>query len=123
MLKFLDLLCSAAQLCMTPLTVAHQTLLYKEFPRREYWSKLPFPTPGDLPDPGIKPMTPASPAFAGGLFTTEPPGKPDLRKRKVKITMTYRVLLIRMTVEKKKEREREEEKRRKEKRKEERKEV
>ena len=92
------------------------------FPRREYWSKLPFPTPGDLPDPGIKPMTPASPAFAGGLFTTEPPGKPDLRKRKVKITMRYRVLLIRLTVERKKEREREEEKR-KEKRKEERKEV
>ena len=70
MLKFLDLLCSAAQLCMTPLTVAHQTLLYKEFPRREYWSKLPFPTPGDLPDPGIKPMTLTSPALAGRFFTT-----------------------------------------------------
>ena len=73
MLKFLDLLCSAAQLCMTPLTVAHQTLLYKEFPRREYWSKLPFPTPGDLPDPGIKPMTPASPALAAGFASTDLP--------------------------------------------------
>ena len=37
---------------------------------QEYWSGLPFPSPGDLPDPGIEP---ASPALAGGLFTTEPP--------------------------------------------------
>ena len=43
------------------------------FPRQEYWSELPFPSPWDLPDPGIKP---ASPALAGGFFTTEPPGKP-----------------------------------------------
>ena len=35
-----------------------------------------FPPPGDLPDPGTKPMSPASPALAGGFFTTEPPGKP-----------------------------------------------
>ena len=40
------------------------------FPRQEYWTGLPFPTPGDLPDPGIKP---ASPALTGGFFTTEPP--------------------------------------------------
>ena len=45
------------------------------FPREEYWSELPFPSPGDLPDPGIKPM---SPALAGALFTTEPPGKPTI---------------------------------------------
>ena len=117
MLKFLDLMCSAAQLYMTPLTVAHQTPLSKELSRQEYWSKLPFPTPGHLPDPGIKPMTPASPAFAGGFFTTEPSGKPDLRKMKMKITMRYHFILIRMTVERKKEREREEENKRKEKRK------
>ena len=43
-----------------------------EFSRHEYWSGLPFPSPGDLPDPGIEP---ASPALAGGFFTTEPPGK------------------------------------------------
>ena len=43
------------------------------FPRQEYWSKLPFPSPGDLSDPGIEP---ASPALTGGFFTTEPPGKP-----------------------------------------------
>ena len=97
--------------------VAHQTPLSKEFSRQEYWSKLLFPTPGHLPDPGIKPMTPASPAFAGGFFTTEPPGKPDLRKMKMKITMRYHFIVIRMTVERKKEREREEENKRKEKRK------
>ena len=43
---------------------------------QEYWSWLSFPTPGDLPDPGIKPACPVSPALAGGFFTTEPPGKP-----------------------------------------------
>ena len=49
------------------------------FPRQEYWSGLPFPSPGDLPIPGIKP---ASPALAGGFFTTELPGKayPDLKR-------------------------------------------
>ena len=42
------------------------------FPRQEYWSGLPPPSPGDLPDPGIEPM---SPALVGRFFTTEPPGK------------------------------------------------
>ena len=58
---------------VTPRTVAHQTLLSMGFPRQEYWSGLPFPPPGNLLDPGIRP---ASPALEGGLFTTEPPGKP-----------------------------------------------
>ena len=44
-----------------------------EFPRQEYWSGLPLPSPGDLPDSGIKPM---SPALAGGFLTPESPGKP-----------------------------------------------
>ena len=52
-----------------------QTLLSMEFPKQEYWSGLPFPSPGDLPDPGIEPV---SPALAGGFFTTEPPGKPSV---------------------------------------------
>ena len=43
------------------------------FPRQEYWSGLPFPSPADLPDLGIEP---SSPAMAGGFFTTEPLGKP-----------------------------------------------
>ena len=46
------------------------------FSRQEYWSGLPFPPPGDLPHPGIKSVSLESPALAGGLFPTEPPGKP-----------------------------------------------
>ena len=48
------------------------------FSRQEYWSVLPFPPPGDLPDPGIEPASLASPALAGGFFTTEPPGEPPI---------------------------------------------
>ena len=44
-------------------------------PRQEEWSKLLLPTPGDLPDLGIKPASPVSPALAGRFFTTVPPGK------------------------------------------------
>ena len=54
---------------MTPWTVAHQAPLSMEFSRQEYWSGLPFPIPGDLPDPGIEPTSPVSPALAGGFFT------------------------------------------------------
>ena len=57
-------------------TVAHQTPLSTEFSRQEYWSGLPFPTPGDLPYPGIEPTSPVSSALAGGFFTAVPPGKP-----------------------------------------------
>ena len=45
---------------------------------QEYWSGLPFPSPGELPDPGIKPMFSVFPTLVGGFFTTEPPGKPSL---------------------------------------------
>ena len=45
------------------------------FPRQEYWSGLPFPSPGDRPKPGIEPETPT---LTGELLTTEPPGKPNL---------------------------------------------
>ena len=55
---------------VTPWTVAHQAPLSMAFSRQEYWSGLPCPPPGDLPDPGIKPMSPVSPALAGGFFTT-----------------------------------------------------
>ena len=54
-------------------TIAHQAPLSVGFSRQEYWSELPFPSPGDLPSPGVEPM---SPALAGRVFTTEPPGKP-----------------------------------------------
>ena len=57
------------QLCVTPWTVALQAPLCMGFSREAYWSGLPFPPPGDLPDPGIKLMSLMSPAFAGGFFT------------------------------------------------------
>ena len=57
----------------TPWTAAHQAPLSKGFPRQGYWSGLPFPMPGDLPDPGIKPTSHASPALAGSFPTTAPP--------------------------------------------------
>ena len=47
-----------------------QAPLSMEFPRQEYWSGLQFPPPGDLPDPGIEPSSPVSPALAGDFFTT-----------------------------------------------------
>ena len=50
--------------------VACQTPLSKEFIRQDYWSELPFPTSGDLPNPGIEPVSLEPPALAGGLFTT-----------------------------------------------------
>ena len=57
---------------VTPWTVDWQAPLSMGFPRQEYWSGLPFPSPGDLSDPGIEPV---SPALAGGFITTELPGK------------------------------------------------
>ena len=62
----------------TPWTVACQAPLPMEFSRQEYWSGLPFPPPGDVPTPGIKPASLVSPALAGRFFTTVPPGKPTL---------------------------------------------
>ena len=58
-----------------PGTIACQAPLSMEFSRQEYWSGLPFPSPGDLPDLEIKPTAPMSPELAGGFFTTVSPGK------------------------------------------------
>ena len=55
-----------------------QAPLSMGFPRQEYWSGLPFLSPGYLPNLGIKPASPASSALAGRFFTTELPGKPSL---------------------------------------------
>ena len=55
--------------CVTLWTSAHQASLSMGFSRQEYWSRLPCPPPGDLPDPGIEPASPLSPALAGGFFT------------------------------------------------------
>ena len=62
------------QLFATALTVACQVPLSVGFSRQEYWRELPFPPPGDLPDPGTEPVSPVS-CFAGGFFTTEPRGE------------------------------------------------
>ena len=61
---------------VTPWTVAHQAPLSIGFPRQEHWNGLPFPSPGDFPNPGIKLESPAAPALAGRFVTTELPGKP-----------------------------------------------
>ena len=56
-----------------PCTIAHQASLSMEFSRQEYWSRLPFPSPGCLPDPGVEP---GSPGFQACSLPSEPPGKP-----------------------------------------------
>ena len=66
---------SHVQLFATPWTVARQSLLSVGFPRQEYQSGLPGPPPGDLPDPGIEPVSPVSPVLGGRVFTTETPGE------------------------------------------------
>ena len=65
---------SHIRLFVTPWTVACKAPLSIEFSREEYWSELPFPTPRDLSDPGIEPV---SPVLAGKFFTTEPLAKPS----------------------------------------------
>ena len=70
--------CEFAQSCLfaTPWTVACQATLSIEFSRQEYWSELLFPTPRDLPDPGIEPVSLVSPVLAGRFFTIVPLEKP-----------------------------------------------
>ena len=62
------------RLFATPWTVAYQAPLSMGFSRQEYWSGLPFPSPGDLPNPGIEPR---SSTFQADTLTSEPPGKPS----------------------------------------------
>ena len=64
---------NCVQLFATWQTVAHQASLSLGFSMQEYWSGLPCPPPGDLPNPGVKPASLTSPALAGGLFTTRSP--------------------------------------------------
>ena len=69
---------SCVWLFCNPMDYTRQVLLSMEFSRQEYWSGLPFPSPGDLPDLGIEPV---SPELAGRFFTAEPPGKSVIGKR------------------------------------------
>ena len=71
---------SRVQLFGTPWTVAYQAPPSMGFSKQEYWSGLAFPSSGDLPDPGIKPR---SPAFQADALTSEPPGKPQSYKSQI----------------------------------------
>ena len=66
---------SRVRLFATPWTVAHQAPLTKGFSRHKYWSGLPFPSPGDHPNPGIEP---GSPTLEADALTSEPPGKTSM---------------------------------------------
>ena len=66
---------SCVQLFRTPWTLARQAPLSMEFSRKEYWSRLPFPSPGDLPNLRTEPTSLASRALAGIFFTIAPSGK------------------------------------------------
>ena len=61
---------SCIQLFATPWTIAHQAPLSTGFSRQDYWSELPCPSPGDLPNPGTEPGSLMSPELAGAFFTT-----------------------------------------------------
>ena len=68
---------SLTRICLfaIPWTVAHQSPLPMGFSGSKFWSGLPFPSPGDLPAPGIEDASLASPALSSGFFTAVPPGK------------------------------------------------
>ena len=69
---------------MTSWSAARQAPLSMGFSRQEYWSGLPCPPPGDLPNAGIEPTSPASPALQADSFPLNPPGKPDKMQLKKK---------------------------------------
>ena len=71
---------SHVQIFATPWTVTYQSPQSMEFSRQEYWSGLPFPSPGDLPDPGIEP---GSPALQTDTLLSDPPGEPDKGKEEL----------------------------------------
>ena len=87
---------SRVQLFATPWNVAYQAPLSMGFSRQEYWNGLPFPTPGDLPNPGIELW---SPAFQADTLTSEPPGKSCvIRDMQIKITVRYHLTCIRIVI-------------------------
>ena len=76
-------LLSRVWLFATPWTVVRQPSLSMGFSRQEYWSGLPFPSPGDLPNPGIEPTYLRSPALADGFFTTSATWEAHLQRTKM----------------------------------------
>ena len=82
---------SRVQLSATPWTIAHQAPLSMGFPRQEYWNGLPFSSPGDLPDPGLEP---GSPALRADTSPSEPPGKPQSIEGRIYYYYYYYMVLI-----------------------------
>ena len=83
---------SRVRLFVTPWTLAYQTSPSMGFSRQEYLSRLPFPSPGDLPDPGIESASLMSPALAGEFFTTSTTWKAQVKvKVKVKVKSFSRI--------------------------------
>ena len=79
---------SHVQLFETPCTVAHQAPLSMGLSRQEFWSELPFPSPGSLPDPGLEPW---SPALQADSLLYEPPGKPRAHlEKETKVEARFR---------------------------------
>ena len=72
--KYFKFSCSVMSDPVTPWAIGYQAPLFTGFSRQEYWSGLPFPSPEDLPDPGIEPKSLGSPALASRFLTTVPPG-------------------------------------------------
>ena len=68
-------MCVCSVMFVTSWTIARQAPLFMGLPRQEHWSGLSFPSPGDLPNPEIQPVSLASPVLAGRFFNTAPPGK------------------------------------------------
>ena len=82
---------SCVRLFVTPETIAHQALPSMRFSRQESWNGLPFPSPGDLCNPGIEPTSPASPILAGKLFATSTTWEAPICQRgilKYKVTLS-----------------------------------
>ena len=79
---------------VTPWTVPTSPPLSMEFSRQEYWRGLPYSTPGNLPDPGIRPTSLASPALVGRFSTTAPPGQLELYNREEQISLLDLLLLL-----------------------------
>ena len=87
---------SRVRLFAIPWIVAYQSPQSMEFSRQEYWSGLPFPSPGDLPDPGIKPE---SPTLQADALPSEPPGKSlTLKKITDKYIRTKQFLYLQRTL-------------------------
>ena len=100
LLSSLERWCVHAKLLQSCLTLCHpmdsacQAPLSMEFSRQEYWSGLPCPPPGDLPDPGIEPMSLMSPALAGRFLTTSTTWEAQVMVDTSKFTLKYIFIAI-----------------------------